>query len=158
MNFDLICFANSIAYHLLGSHGYRSSTSYPCYAPKQLALLDCHLPENGIIGGIDPEPNLTNLQFGLVQSDLWLLISDSWVGKSGTKPNGFLVSLRGNGLQIGYLQTGLTKHDKFVRSVGVTYVSKTRMLMIISWARLLSMILTCSVWNKISMSACKWLS
>ena len=71
MNFDLsLSFCKfQIIYWVHSSHGYRSNTSYPCYTPKQL-LLHFHLPENGIIGGVDPQPNLTNLQFGLVQSDL----------------------------------------------------------------------------------------
>ena len=49
---------------------------------KTAAQLHVHLPENGIIGGVDPQPNLINLQLGLVRSDLWLFISGSWVGKS----------------------------------------------------------------------------
>ena len=124
-----------IIYWVHSSHGYRSNTSYPCYTPKQL-LLHFHLPENGIIGGVDPQPNLTNLQFGLVQSDLWLFISGSWVGKFWHFRMVSFLRLHGNWVKICYLQIGLTKNDKFIPSVRDPYVSKTRMLLITSWAQL----------------------
>jgi hypothetical protein len=44
--------------------------------------------------------------------------------------------LHGNWVKICYLQIGLTKNVKFIPSVGVPYVSKTRMLLITSWAQL----------------------
>ena len=51
-------------YWVHSSHGYRSNTSYPCYTPKQL-LLHFHLPENGIIGGVD-------------HSQIWQISSLGW--------------------------------------------------------------------------------